>query len=62
MSPYIFVYGEACHLSIELENKTFWTVKTLNFDLSKDGQARMLQLNKLEEHRMFSYENAELHK
>lgn len=62
MSSYILVYGKACHLLIELEHKALWAAKILNFNLSKVVHARMLQLTELEEHRLFSYENAELYK
>jgi hypothetical protein len=34
----------------------------MNFGYEATGRARLLQLNELEEHRLFSYENAELYK
>lgn len=34
----------------------------MNFNLIVVGQAKILKLNDLEEHRLFSYENAELYK
>ncbi|XP_070042812.1 uncharacterized protein [Nicotiana tomentosiformis] len=56
------VYGKACHLSIELENKSYWVIKKLNFGMDLAGEKWMLQLNELEEFRLHAYENAELYK
>ena len=62
MSPYQLVYGKSCHLPIELENKSFWVVKLLNFDLRTTGEKRLLQLNEMEEIRNNAYENAKIYK
>src|SRR3954468_24883425 len=32
MTPYKMVFGKACHLPLELEHKSFWTIKNLNYD------------------------------
>nr|GEV83815.1 reverse transcriptase domain-containing protein [Tanacetum cinerariifolium] len=61
-TPYKLVYGKACHLSIELEHKAYWSLKHANFDLSVAGDHRKVQLNELNELRDHAYENSLIYK
>lgn len=59
---YQLVYRKACHLPLELEHKALWATKFLNYDISKAGDSRILQLHDLEEFRNRTYENAKMYK
>nr|GEX65460.1 reverse transcriptase domain-containing protein [Tanacetum cinerariifolium] len=61
-TPYKLVYGNVCHLPIELEHKAYWTFKHANFDLKTAGDHRKVQINELNELRDQAYENSLIYK
>lgn len=62
MFHYYLMYGKTCHSTLELEHKTLWASKFLNYDISKAGDSIILQLHELEEFRNQAYENAKIYK
>ena len=62
MSPYKMVYGKACYLPLELEHKTYWAIRGLNYDFKLAGEKRLFDISSLDEWRTQAYENAKLFK
>ena len=60
MSAYKMVYGKACHLPLELEHKSYWPIKELNYVFKLAGEKRLLDISSSDEWRTHAYENAKL--
>ncbi|XP_016164967.1 uncharacterized protein LOC107607531 [Arachis ipaensis] len=62
MSPFLLVYGKACHLPVEIEHKAYWVAKECNSSLGGARIERKLQQVELEYLRLEAYENSRLYK
>jgi len=62
ISPYRVVFGKACHLSVEIEQRVYWAVKGCNMTFDEVGMERKLQLQELKEIRLEAYENSKIYK
>ncbi|XP_024007298.1 uncharacterized protein LOC112083501 [Eutrema salsugineum] len=61
-SPFNFLYGKSCHLTVELEYKAWWAVKLLKFDIKNAQEKRLFQLQNLDEIRLDAYESSRIYK
>ncbi|GJX52399.1 reverse transcriptase domain-containing protein [Tanacetum coccineum] len=61
-TPFILVYGKACHLPMEIEHKAYWALKQCNMDLTATAKKRFMKLNELMELRDGAYENTRIYK
>ena len=62
MSPFMVVFGKACHLLVEIEHRAYWVVKACNMNLEEVRKERKLQLQELEEIRLATYEKSKFYK
>ena len=42
MSPYKVIYNKPCHLLVEIENRAWWPIKMVNYDLTEADEERRL--------------------
>ena len=62
MSPFQLVYGESCHLLVELEHQAHQAIKSQNMDVKLAGKNHKNQITELEEWREKAYHSAKLYK
>jgi hypothetical protein len=62
MTPYQFVYGKSCHLSLELEHKAYWVINEMNLDVAAARIKWRIQISELKEMRLKAYESATIYK
>ncbi|XP_022014263.1 uncharacterized protein LOC110913749 [Helianthus annuus] len=57
-TPFMIVYGKACHLPVELEHRALWALKTVNLDLTEAARRRFFQIHELEALRDAAYDRS----
>ncbi|XP_022003344.1 uncharacterized protein K02A2.6-like [Helianthus annuus] len=57
-TPFMIVYGKACHLLVDLEHRAFWALKTVNLDLTPAARRRYFQIHEFEALRDAAYERS----
>ncbi|XP_052734154.1 uncharacterized protein LOC128196692 [Vigna angularis] len=62
LSPFQMVYGKACHLLVEMENRAQWALKFLNYDPCDTTEKRKRQIIELEEMRLHAYDSSKNYK
>jgi len=62
LSPVQLIYGNVCHLHVEMEHKAFSALKWLNFDSKASTEKRKIQLSELEDMRLSAYQSSRLYK
>ncbi|GJT13026.1 reverse transcriptase domain-containing protein [Tanacetum coccineum] len=61
-TPLRLVYGKACHLLVDIEDKSHWALKQCNTDLTLASKSCLMQLHELAELRDDAYENTRIYK
>ncbi|GJV60764.1 reverse transcriptase domain-containing protein [Tanacetum coccineum] len=61
-TPFRLAYGNACHLPVEIDHKSYWALKQCNMDLTAASKNHFMQLNELVELRDGAYENTIIYK
>ncbi|XP_076929393.1 uncharacterized protein LOC143593757 [Bidens hawaiensis] len=54
-TPFRMIYGKACHLSVDLEHRAYWALRSVNLDLTQASKNRYLQIHEVEELRDEAY-------
>ncbi|XP_070045174.1 uncharacterized protein [Nicotiana tomentosiformis] len=62
MSLYKLVFGEECHLPVELDHRALWALRQLNLDMEAAGTSRVTELHELDEFRYHAFESTRLYK